>query len=747
MRYMQVAAPKPRGAFGDVAGPDGLPDHYQASAAYRNGDAVDWESSAASVIFPHGMPRPAVNGARLDGMIAVSANPNFDMTTAVEASSQLQQRIAADKRKRDDVEAAAGGSRKGGAKRLKDEGHVQQLVKLSNMNGGTKSRRSSKTWSSEEDSKLRDAVERLGTANWFEVAKRVGTNRPQTQYSYRWTKVLNPGLVKGSWTEDEDNLIRREVQEKGINEVRWSAVAEKLVGRIGKQCRERWYNHLDPSITRSAWTEEEDRIIFESQSRIGNKWTDIAKLLPGRSENAVKNRYHSRARRQWENKQKINGGFNRDAKARQTTQGEIERLQARLVRRRMVATVASLAALGVLEHIRATEADGDGDQTATSNESEDDFEAFQNSADIDNDQPASSMTFEAGAAFMTNDASSTIGGESVDAAPGGDQPAMESPAGSAEPSPAKEKPAKRSSLRSWIGRICQRAKRAIENGGLGEVAEIALDGLHADDATVEELRAAIDGDVAISNEERVLTSSAIECAVKELATYPWDAAEEMARENGLEGSFLSTVSGSRASNLDEAQRTTSEKAGQGQLSSTASLTLSGSTGALLQVVLGDDNSGSSGVALSDSIEASLARGSGSLPTPLSVAAGDTQSSTFTLNGGLHDEDEADQQASERPAPKLSAIHCGRATRGRNGSSSGLLGDPRLRDTSPTARAFSSLRQILHLDQRLRCVKKVRRERTTSRPSIPLMQPIVDSLFAGQTRREIGEARHRHRCLP
>lgn len=135
----------------------------------------------------------------------------------------------------------------------------------------------------DQDKILREAVDEYGDnhgrKNWKRVCADV-PGRTDVQCQNRWQKVLEPTTVKSPWTSDEDDKVLELVEKYGAK--KWSLIASLLPGRIGKQCRERWHNHLNPAISKEAWSEEEDRIILESHYCFGNRWSEMAKMLPGR---------------------------------------------------------------------------------------------------------------------------------------------------------------------------------------------------------------------------------------------------------------------------------------------------------------------------------------------------------------------------------------------------------------------------------------------------------------------------------
>lgn len=100
------------------------------------------------------------------------------------------------------------------------------------------------------------------------------------------------------WTKEEDALLLNLVHTMQWP-MKWTVVAHSLPDRTGKQCRERYVNHLNPRLKSSDWTPLEDATIFHLYNTIGSHWAKMSKIIPGRTDNGIKNRFHN-IRRQYE---------------------------------------------------------------------------------------------------------------------------------------------------------------------------------------------------------------------------------------------------------------------------------------------------------------------------------------------------------------------------------------------------------------------------------------------------------------
>ncbi|KAI8452045.1 Homeodomain-like protein [Phakopsora pachyrhizi] len=123
--------------------------------------------------------------------------------------------------------------------------------------------------------------------NWQAVANHCG--RSSNQCINRWSKTLRPDIKKGKWDRTEDEALRNAVAACGMV---WKDVAPRVRGRTDAQCRERWCNILDPRIVVGNWTAQEDERILSMRDRDGKTWSEISKTFNGkRTDNHCMRRY------------------------------------------------------------------------------------------------------------------------------------------------------------------------------------------------------------------------------------------------------------------------------------------------------------------------------------------------------------------------------------------------------------------------------------------------------------------------
>ena len=134
----------------------------------------------------------------------------------------------------------------------------------------------------------------LPDANFTNINE-VNPNKNSQIFTFRIIKRRAP------WSKKEDEALTELVNKYGKSN--WTIIANEMglifqsKHRNGKQCRERWHNHLDPIVNKENWTEAEENILFNKHMEYGNKWSDISKYLPGRTDNSIKNHFYSKLRK------------------------------------------------------------------------------------------------------------------------------------------------------------------------------------------------------------------------------------------------------------------------------------------------------------------------------------------------------------------------------------------------------------------------------------------------------------------
>ncbi|XP_069581060.1 snRNA-activating protein complex subunit 4 [Brachyistius frenatus] len=149
-------------------------------------------------------------------------------------------------------------------------------------------------WSQKEAELLKDICRRHGDRRWDTIAKELGTGRTAFMCLQMFQRFVPGSLRRGSWTLEEDVLLRELVDKMRIgNFIPYTQISYFMEGRDPTQLIYRWNQVLDPSLKRGPWTKEEDQLLLRAVSHHGEKnWWKIRLEVPGRTDGGCRDRYH-----------------------------------------------------------------------------------------------------------------------------------------------------------------------------------------------------------------------------------------------------------------------------------------------------------------------------------------------------------------------------------------------------------------------------------------------------------------------